>query len=155
MFLREYFFFRLEVETSDGLPLKIVATQLKTNINGVNVAKLDISKDKWLWLSPKSVRSISATVDQDVPYQIRKFRPVTRLNTQIIDTSDDGVSFTEVEIKDDKTKHGHAAGTGWICAFYAPSNSSVTMMIKDVCGQLWGLNQSKWALVGTTYCRWY
>ena len=134
--------FRLEVETSDGLPLKIVAPlRLKTNKSGVNIAKLDISKDKLMTVSTENQGTfISATVDQDLPYQIGKFRPITRINTQIVNASDVGVSFTEVEIKDGQNETWSVQpGQDGSVSFYAPSNSSVTMMIKDVCGQVLGV----------------
>ena len=126
-------------ETSDGRALKIVKPlTLITGGTDMKIGKMDVQKEKWVELQGSTIgNTVRALMDQGLPYIIGKIKPVTRVNTQIVSESNDGVAFTSLDIKYDLNEtwsvtpdqNGHVS-------FYAPAQTSVSLFVKDICGNI-------------------
>lgn len=124
-------------ETIDGLPLHITKSlQLMINKNNIIVARLDINKSKWIETPSKKENSqIITNIDQNIPYIIGQFTPATRINTQIVNVVQKGVSFTQLSVINDlQGSQIVQPDQDGNVSFYVPSNVDISIAIIDVCG---------------------
>jgi hypothetical protein len=131
--------FHFIFETLDGLPLQLnKSLTLKVNTKDVKVGRLDTQKAKWIETTGEVKDAFFiAKIDQTLPYIIGQFKPVSKINTQIVNETQTGVSFTNMAVKSEQqeTIIVHPDQDGHV-SFYAASNTQFSIAVSDVCGQV-------------------
>lgn len=137
--LVNYTTFHFTFETLNGLPLQLhKALVLTVNTIDMKVGRLDTQKAKWIETTAEQKDAlILVNIDQTVPYIIGQFKPMTKINTQIVNEVQKGVSFTSMFIKSaqEETITVHPDQDGHV-SFYAASNTLYSIAVSDVCGQV-------------------
>lgn len=124
-------------ESADGSALKLIKPLKLTSLNtNLKFGKLSTDKQKWVEVEAIADGNNQViNIEQILPYTWGKFTPRTRVNTRIINSSNQGVSFTKVVMSDDLNNHRNVFPdqNGYV-SFYTSSDISFNMTTSDVCG---------------------